>query len=308
MRPKTAILVSMFVILVSSPSILGDVEASSPSFPSPVVSTAWLAERLSDPDLVVLHIGQQGSFEAGHIPGARSASLRRLITVNEADIRDEMPPATDIGKALSDLGINDQSRVVVYFADESIAWAAARYLLTLEYVGMADRAAYLDGGLPGWVAEERPVSTDVPSINTTSLEVAAVPDVLVETEWLYARLEDPGIAVVDGRPPEGFSGVTGHWERLGHIPGAGNIPFFDLLAEEPPFLLKSREELSKLFREAGVRAGDTVVVYCGTGLWASLPYLAARHLDFEVRLYDGSYQEWSADKDLPVVTQVKANG
>jgi thiosulfate/3-mercaptopyruvate sulfurtransferase len=132
--------------------------------------------------------------------------------------------------------------------------------------------------------------------------VATVPDVLVDSEWLVARLEEPRIAVVDGRPAEGYSGLAGHWDRLGHIPGAKNIPFFTLLAEEPPYLLKSREELSDMFREAGAMPGDTVVVYCGTGLWASLPYLAARYLDHEVRLYDGSFQEWSATEKLPVVT------
>ncbi len=108
---------------------------------------------------------------------------------------------------------------------------------------------------------------------------------------------------MDGRPAEGYSGLAGHWARLGHIPGAGNIPFFTLLAEEPPYLLKSREELADMFRAAGVQPGDTVVVYCGTGLWASLPYLAARYLDYDVRLYDGSFQEWSATEDLPVVSE-----
>ncbi|UCC45151.1 MAG: hypothetical protein JSU65_04350, partial [Candidatus Zixiibacteriota bacterium] len=70
---------------------------------------------------------------------------------------------------------------------------------------------------------------------------------------------------------------------------------------EPPYLLKSREKLSDMFREAGANPGDTVVVYCGTGLWASLPYLAARYLNYEVRLYDGSFQEWAAAESLPVV-------
>jgi thiosulfate/3-mercaptopyruvate sulfurtransferase len=302
MKPKATILASLLAVLACSSSLLSAAEAPSPIKLSPVVSTEWLVEHFEDPDLITLHIGPPGSYEKGHLPGARKASLRRLIRVNEAGIRDEMLSAGDLAEVLAKIGIAESSRIVIYFAEEGAAWAVARYLLTLEYIGMSGRVAYLDGGLPKWVAEERPVSTDVSSVETTDLAVATVPDVLVDTEWVLARLEEPKIAMVDGRPAEGYSGLAGHWDRLGHIPGAGNIPFFTILAEEPAYLLKSREELSDMFREAGAIPGDTVVVYCGTGLWASLPFLAARYLDYEVRLYDGSFQEWSATENLPVVT------
>ncbi|MFH1845296.1 MAG: hypothetical protein ABIF77_19100 [bacterium] len=111
-----------------------------------MVSTAWLAKHLADPDLITLHLGPPGSCEEGHIRGARSASLRRLIRVNEAGIRDEMISAEVIAEALAELGIGDGFRIVIYFADEGIAWAAARYLLTLEFIGMIGRVAYLCRG------------------------------------------------------------------------------------------------------------------------------------------------------------------
>jgi thiosulfate/3-mercaptopyruvate sulfurtransferase len=307
MKLKTTIFAAPLTVLICSFSFLLATEVPASVTMSSVVSTAWLAEHLEDPGLITLHMGPPGSYEERHIPGARSASLRRIIRVNEAGIRDEMLSAEDMAEALSELGIGDSSRIVIYFCEEGMAWAAARYLLTLEYIGMTGRVAYLDGGLPKWIAEERPVSEEVPSIETTDLAVATVPDVLVDTEWLIARYEESGIAVVDARPAEGYSGLAGHWDRLGHIPGAGNIPFFTLLAEEPPYVLKSREELSEMFRESGAKSGDTVVVYCGTGLWASLPYLAARYLDYEVRLYDGSFQEWSATENLPIVAPGKRN-
>lgn len=302
MKPKVFVLASLLVFLVLSRSVSAAADAAAAGALPPVVTTAWLADHLADPDLITLHIGPPESYEGGHIPGARKASLRRIIIVNEAGIRDEMPSAGDLAAALGELGIGGNSRVIIYFAAEDAAWAAARYLLTLEYIGMSGRAAYLDGGLPKWTAEKRPVSTEVPSVATTEIAVTPVPDVLVDTEWLRGRFETPGIAVVDGRPADGFTGQSGHWSRLGHIPGAGNVPFFTLLAEEPPYVLKSREDLSRIFSDAGVKPGDTVVVYCGTGLWASLPYLAARYLGYEARLYDGSFQEWSASEDLPVAT------
>ena len=118
----------------------------------------------------------------------------------------------------------------------------------------------------------------------------------------------PGIAIVDGRPAEGYRGQSGHWDRLGHIPGAGSVPFYTLLAEEPSYMLKSREEITDIFHVAGANSDDTMVVYCGTGLWASLPYLAARYLGYDVRLYDGSFQEWSATGGLPVATEESGKG
>lgn len=300
MKPLVPLLACLLAILVCSSSLLFAAEAAAPAALSPVVSTAWLREHLEDPDLITLHIGPPGSYEEGHIPSARSASLRRVIRVNEDGIRDEMLPAEDIAEALAELGIGNSSRIVIYFANESAAWAVARYLLTLEYIGMTGRVAYLDGGLPKWVAENNPVSKDLPAFEVADLAVETVSDVLVDTEWLRERLEEPGMVIIDGRPADGYAGLAGHWDRLGHIPGAKNIPFFTLLAEEPPYVLKSREELLDMFRAAGAKAGDIVVVYCGTGLWASLPYLAARYLDYEARLYDGSFQEWSANENLPV--------
>lgn len=300
-----AILLLSLLISVGNQSVLSAADEQATLTLPPVVSTAWLAEHVSDPDLVILHIGPKGSFDEGHIPGARSASLRQMIRVNEAGIRDEMLSAEDMSKVLSELGIDDDSRVVIYFAEEGAAWAVARYLLTLEYVGMTGRAAYLDGGLPKWVAENRKVSKEASVFKGTDREFATAPDILVGTEWLAANYEKSGIALIDGRPADEFTGLAGHWDRLGHIPGAGNVPFFALLAEDPPYMLKGKKELSEMFAEAGVKPGDTVVVYCGTGLWASLPYLAARHLDYEVRLYDGSYQEWSSTESLPIATKGK---
>jgi thiosulfate/3-mercaptopyruvate sulfurtransferase len=301
MKLKATIFASLLIFLVCSSSVLAAPEATASSIMPPVVTTTWLAEHHDDPGLIILHIGPPDSYQEKHIPGARSASLRKMIRVNEAGIRDEMIPVEEISKALSELGIGNESRIVIYFADENGAWAVARYLLTLEYVGMSGRVAHLDGGLPKWVTEKHPVSSEVPSVETSNLVVKIAPNVLVDTKWLSARIEKPGISVLDGRPAEGYSGLAGEWDRLGHIPGAVNIPFFTLLAEDPPYLLKSKEELAKMFREVGVKAGDTVIAYCGTGLWASFPYLAARYLGYETRLYDGSYQEWSATENLPIV-------
>jgi thiosulfate/3-mercaptopyruvate sulfurtransferase len=277
MKYKGIIASALLAVFVCAPLFPPAARAASSDPLPPVVSTAWLSEQLEDPDLVILHVGAKGSYEEGHLPDARKASLRRLIRVNDAGIRDEMLPAAELSAALGEMGIGKESRVVVCFAHEDAAWAAARYLLTLEYAGLSGRVTFLDGGLPGWKTGGFPVSKDVASFETTDPSVTTADDVIVDTGWLAKNLEQPGITVIDARPAEGYSGVSGHWDRLGHIPGAANIPFFTVLAEDPPYLLKSREELSMLFQKAGAEPGDTVVLYCGTGMWGCLPYLAARH-------------------------------
>ncbi len=287
------------LLLICALTLLASEDALSGAMP-PVVTTGWLAEHLDDADLVVVHIGRAGSFEEGHLPGARRGSLLALIRQTETGIRDEMPAADDIADALSKLGIGADSSVVAYFASEAGAWAVARFVVTLEYAGFGGRVAYLDGGLPKWRAEERPVSTEDTAVEETDLVVALDADLIVDTAWLSARLGRPEVAIIDGRPQEGYSGLSGDWNRLGHVPGAKNIPFFTLLQEDPPYLLKSREEITTMLVEAGAQPGDTVVAYCGTGLWASLPYLAARYAGYETRLYDGSFQEWAAAEDLPI--------
>ena len=126
MELKKTFLLHLLIIFISISSLPSAAETSSKAALSPVVSTDWLAEHLEDPDLITLHIGPPGSYEKGHIPGARKASLRRLIRINEAGIRDEMLPSADLAKALSELGIDESSRIVIYFSDEQAAWAAAR--------------------------------------------------------------------------------------------------------------------------------------------------------------------------------------
>jgi rhodanese-related sulfurtransferase len=193
------------LMLICASTLVASEDAASGAMP-PVVTTGWLAEHLDDPDLVVVHIGRADSFEEGHLPGARQGSLRALIRETETGIRDEMPAANDIADALSKLGIGEDSSVVAYFASEAGAWAVARFVVTLEYAGFGGRVAYLDGGLPKWRAEERPVSTKDTAVEETGLRVALDTDLIVDTAWLSARLGRPEVAIIDGRPQEGYSG------------------------------------------------------------------------------------------------------
>jgi thiosulfate/3-mercaptopyruvate sulfurtransferase len=272
-----------------------------------LISTEWLAEHAEDPGLIVLHVGRKETYDKGHIPGAQIISVRKLIVVSPDGIRDEMPPLEDLTSAFTALGVSNDSRVVVYFDDAMLLSSAARVFVTLEYLGMGGRVALLDGGLPKWKAEERPLSKETPPAVTSDFEPDLRGDLIVSAEWVSENLDEPEVVILDARPEEQYGGQGAFSEdpRPGHISGAVNMPFFTVLAEEPDYLMKSETELRDMFQDAGAKDGSLIVTYCGTGIWSAPIYLTARYLGYEARFYDGSFQEWSRNDQYPVTRPVE---
>jgi thiosulfate/3-mercaptopyruvate sulfurtransferase len=157
----------------------------------------------------------------------------------------------------------------------------------------------LDGGLPAWRAENRPVTTEIPVVTKGSFTLHPRDDVVVDAVWVSQHLADPKVAVIDARD-SGFynDSLDNEMPRGGHIAGARSIPFGTVVVEDNH--LKSLAELRALFTAAGAEPGDTVVSYCHIGQQGTLVFFAARLLGYNVRLYDGSFQVWSARPELPV--------
>lgn len=275
-----------------------------------LVSTAWLADHLSDPDLVILEVGPREAYEAGHIPGAQFMDLMSLSAPHnmsmsrEERARDtalalELPALGRLDSTLGAFGISNTSRVVVYFNDEWLT-PAARVFLTLDYAGLRGRIYYLDGGTTAWKAEKRPLSKDVPAPRHGSFHSAARSDVVVKSSFVKDHLHDPAIRILDARDAEFYNDSHDNgMKRGGHIAGAGSIPF-GTLVDTLTMRFKSKAELGRMFAAQGVRPGATIVSYCHIGQQGSLLYFAARYLGYEARLYDGSFEDWSRQADLPV--------
>lgn len=276
----------------------------SPGADSLLVSPAWLAAHQADPDLVLLEVSmERADYDRGHIPGARWLNPHLLIADGPPGV--ELPSVERIDSVLEALGVSDRSRIV-YYGD---TWMAPRVFLALDYVGLGDRTALLDGGLPAWREEQRPLVTEVPTWTRGRLTARAHPEMVVDQSWLRAHLEDGALVLVDGRSPGEYTG-TDHSEQLprfGHIPGAANLPWEQTFTREAaaldgtPSRLKSPEALRQLLASAGVREGSDVITYCTVGLRASQLYFIARYLGLHPRIYDGSMSEWSRKPDLPMV-------
>lgn len=263
-----------------------------------LVDGDWLAGRLDDPEVVVLHVGpERGEYEQGHVPGARFLPLDAIVTQRGEDLN-ELPPVSRLDSVFEAAGVSDGSRVVVY----GRPLAAARAFFALDYLGHGDRTALLDGGIEAWRAAGHPLSTAEPHVARGSFTARPQEERLVDAAWISERLDDPGVALLDARPEAQFTGAEAGAgvPRPGHIPGAGHLFWEETLDSPGQPTLEDPASLRAMFRAAGVDPGDTVVTYCRTGMQAGFAYFVARYLGYDARLYDGSFMDWSRRAGLPV--------
>ena len=267
-----------------------------------LVSTDWLARHLKNPELVVLCVAASPDFYSkGHIPGARLISLSHLVTTRDG-IPNELPPVEKLQEVFAKAGVTNNARIVLYGERQGLL--AARAYFTLDYLGLADRAALLDGGIEKWRAEKRAESLDFPKVSPQALKVTIHPEVLVNDRRVEEAIKPPGtkngVALIDARPYEEFTGerLSEDVSQAGHIPGASSVYWMNnLMSKENP-VLRPPDELRKLYAQADAHNGD-VITYCRTGMQSSFDYFVAKYLRYKVGMYDGSFFEWSR-AGLPV--------
>lgn len=266
---------------------------------SMIVSTDWLAKHLNDDSLVLLQVGDKKEYDAAHIPGAQFIQTSDISTPRGQGLILELPTVEQLKIAFEKFGVTDKSRVVVYFGKDWIT-PTARVYMTLDYLGLGDQTSILDGGLPAWTAEGKPVTAEVRAAKQGSFTPRPNAKLVVDAAWVSTNLSKPGIAILDARAAKFYTGEdAGQMPRAGHIPRAKSIPF-STLVEDSTNKFKSADALRGLFSTAGVKPKDTVATYCHIGQQASLLYFMARYLGYDAHLYDGSFQDWSNRSDLPV--------
>jgi thiosulfate/3-mercaptopyruvate sulfurtransferase len=232
--------------------------------------------------------------------------------VTRDGIPNEFPPLQELIASFRNLGIAETARIVLYGDDPGLY--AARTWAALDVIGLAGRAALLDGGLAAWRAAGQPVDTGAaPGVSPRPLQ-AVQPDEprVVDAEWVRSHLGDSTVLFVDARPPANYEGREDcpaeragclPEGRRGHIPGAVSLSWMQALTDGEVRRTRSLHQLHhELWRPAGAdRPGiRTIVVYCSSGMQASHGYWQARYIGYaDVRLYDGSMSEWSG---LPAST------
>jgi thiosulfate/3-mercaptopyruvate sulfurtransferase len=270
-----------------------------------LVTPAWLAEHARDANLVLLQIGPRASYDSAHIAGARFISMSDVAAPRDTTKPAlELPTPAALDSALEALGISDDSRIVIYQSDEWFT-PATRVYLTLYWAGLGARTSLLDGGMNAWHTRGGAVTSAAPTVRRGTLTLHPRSDVVVTADWVAAHLTDSRVAIVDARDERFYLGnypARPQEQRPGHLPGAWNIPFTAIVtySGRDSGLVRPAEWLRTTFEAAHAEPGDTVVAYCHIGQQATLVWFGAKLAGYEVRLYDGSFTQWSNLTQYPV--------
>jgi thiosulfate/3-mercaptopyruvate sulfurtransferase len=287
---------------------------SGPVLTSPLVSTQWLADYLGSDQLVIVDAsvipykqpngrpgflsGHEQYLAAGHIPGAVFADLISRFSDPEAELPFTHSTAEAFAVAAGELGIDNETTVVVY--DAAVGQWASRLWWLFRTFGY-DRVAVLDGGYTKWIAETR--ATEVGHVEPTPATFAAFehPEFWASREDVESIVAgDAEAALVCGLPPKEFAGEEGPRARLGHIPGSISAPAGRLVDRETNAFLPE-EHLRRILEPA--LGQKRVIAYCAAGIAASADALALTVLGAgNVVIYDGSLNEWANDESLPLAT------
>ena len=179
-----------------------------------------------------------------------------------------------------------------------------QYAIACTLLRFVHKQVYLlDGGLDKWMDEHRPSTKELPKVIQTRYSPVVDDTVLISLDELLDVKDNPNTVLLDARKPDIYSGDGGIWMRRGHIPGAVNLPWYLQVNPDNKTGLRPVEEVKKLVEQVGATKDKLIICSCGTGRSATVLYTIIKHLlGYEkVRLFEGSYLEWSADPKRPVV-------
>lgn len=284
--------------------------------PDAIVSTGWLAGHIDDRGLRIYDcttyldydtadgspyrvVSGQADYDAGHIPNSAYLDLQGDLSVSDSPYRFTLPDVSDLAARFQARGIGDDHRIILY-SRKNMQWAT-RIWWMLRWVGY-DNAAVLDGGWDKWTGEGRAVSTERTEFPAARFTPSPRPEVFVDKDAVLQATGGRPVCIVNALTADLHSGANPRYGRPGRIPGSVNLPALDF-QDDKTRSFPEAAAANAAFERVGADQEESMIVYCGGGIAATLDAFLAYQLGYEnVAVYDNSMSEWATDEDLPIET------
>ena len=261
-----------------------------------ILEPSALQQMLPDENLLLISVCQHKVFITQHIPGSVLIRPAQLVCGIEP-ATGKLPSAEQLGEVFSKAGLTDQSHVIAY-DDEGGGWAG-RLIWTLDVIGHQNYS-YLNGGLIAWIKAGYPLTSGEPTLADSNYTANINRSVAADLDEVQNSITDPKSVVWDVRAEEEFNGSKKTALRNGHIPGAVNLDWLELMDPNNDFRLIPLPKIKERLLSLGITEDKQIITHCQTHHRSGLSYLVGKALGLNIKAYDGSWSEWGNQPDTPI--------